>query len=380
PSGVGPIEACVGHLRGAMHTLRLKLGGGVGAPAAFIEAIKISRGGGDVFEDGGKIAPCKRPHRHGTLRGMHDVKLNGLRARRPDQETAAAAGRPMSAEAARGGLGDAGFELLRGLRHVPTTFLPIGANERPFNCSGSEVFRPEKNARVRRRRGDERVLTRLQEIMNAGERNLDPIGAVVQLVSEFVDGLLKKIKVEERGEFAATGGKERRAGGRLEILREKLRAGPAAPGRGPGQQALAVRGSVPAARIEERRNRRVVKRAQHSGYVLQRGALGATFGQGARRLTFKINDDEIGAGPKNLAEMVIAMNAGTRGANGARERGMKAIEDFRLAVEERGGRGAHRRRKAFALQAKQAEDLLGEFAEALFEFALKGRRERLRRE
>jgi len=56
-----------------------------------------------------------------------------------------------------------------------------------------------------------------------------------------------------------------------------------------------------------------MERAQHAGNILEGRTLPATLCQRARGLAFEIDDDKVAAGEENLAEMIVAMNAGSHG-------------------------------------------------------------------
>src|SRR5438105_15106691 len=62
--------------------------------------------------------------------------------------------------------------------------------------------------------------------------------------------------------------------------------------------------------LEKRSICGVVERAQHSCNVLQRRALLTPIFEGTSRLSLEIDDDEIASREENLAEMIVAMDAG----------------------------------------------------------------------
>ena len=60
-----------------------------------------------------------------------------------------------------------------------------------------------------------------------------------------------------------------------------------------------------------------MERAQHAGDVLKGRCFDSAFADGALRFPFKIDNDEIGAGIKHLAEMQIAVAANALGVDQA---------------------------------------------------------------
>ena len=84
--------------------------------------------------------------------------------------------------------------------------------------------------------------------------------------------------------------------------------------------------------LEQRRIRGVVKRAQHSGNILQRRAFLAAFPQWPCGLTFEIDNDEVGASKQDLAKMIVAVDA--RDHRRKFESGEKAESGCRAVVFE----------------------------------------------
>ena len=69
-----------------------------------------------------------------------------------------------------------------------------------------------------------------------------------------------------------------------------------------------------------------MKRTQHPGHIDERRALQATLAQRPGRFAFKIEDNKIFPGKKELAQMIIAMNAHTLRADLAQKEGAEAIQ------------------------------------------------------
>ena len=86
-------------------------------------------------------------------------------------------------------------------------------------------------------------LGRFQNVFDAADGDDDPVGAVVELVADFVDGFIKQIGFEKDLEIVGVLRDEARAGGRLQIFLEKDAAHLAIPNVGPALEKRHVFGT-----------------------------------------------------------------------------------------------------------------------------------------
>src|SRR5690348_12702914 len=160
-------------------------------------------------------------------------------------------------------------------------------------------------------------------------RDPDPVGPIIQLIPEFIDRLLEHEGVEQNLQLVTIRGNERGALRRIEVSLEERPRTPYLPKPRPrlhrGEVALA-QGST-ARVLQQRRESRVMKRAQHPGNVANGSALAPAVTQRARRLTFEIDNHEILAGIEHLPEVQIAMRANTQSGHLALEKIVEARGD-----------------------------------------------------
>src|SRR5439155_2097404 len=81
----------------------------------------------------------------------------------------------------------------------------------------------------------------------------------------------------------------------------------------------------------------ILKRAHHAGDVAQGGPLQLPLTQRPGRLAFKIQNNEIFSGIKNLTEMIIAMDADLGGVAPAIEKTLFLGEDAIFGSQDLGG-------------------------------------------
>ena len=83
----------------------------------------------------------------------------------------------------------------------------------------------------------------------------------------------------------------------------------------------------------------VAEGAQHACHIFEWRLLGAAFGEAAGGFAFEVEDDVVAAGAKDLAEMVVAMDADALAGVGGRGGGdgTGAGEELDAAAEDEGG-------------------------------------------
>src|ERR1700678_442479 len=113
---------------------------------------------------------------------------------------------------------------------------------------------------------------------------------------------------------------------------EELSGDGVLPELGPGFERLGSIG-VALGEVVERGEGGVAEGAQHSSDVLERGLLGAAFGERSGGVALEIEQDVVAAGAENLAEVVVAVDADAlAGVGGRRFReGVGAGEEFDAA-------------------------------------------------
>src|SRR6266705_4071107 len=166
---------------------------------------------------------------------------------------------------------------------------------------------------------------------NPTEGNLHPGGTVVELVAQFVDGLVQQKSVQQDLKLFSRRRKETAPARGLNIRFQENHGNPVIPELGPGFRAAAVctQGSL-CLHVKQGRVGRVVKRAQHAGDVFQCGPLEPPLAQRAGRLSFEIDDEEIFSRIEELAEMIVAMAPDTHGCYLAAQKRTVTLEDFRF--------------------------------------------------
>src|SRR5690606_10516103 len=79
-----------------------------------------------------------------------------------------------------------------------------------------------------------------EDVGDATQWDVHPLGAVVELVAELVDGLLEQERVEEDAGMLGVGGQERLPVGRIEVAAQEPGADPAVPVVEPAAQLVVV--------------------------------------------------------------------------------------------------------------------------------------------
>src|SRR5205085_3492378 len=136
----------------------------------------------------------------------------------------------------------------------------------------------------------------LQEPQDSRHRDPHPLGAVVELVAELVDGLLELEDPEQPLEALTRRDQARVDLGQVAVHEEAARLLLPALGR-------------PSASLELGRRGRVGERAQHPRHVAERRALASALGERPGRLALEVDHDPVGARPEHLAEVVVAVVA-----------------------------------------------------------------------
>ena len=192
-------------------------------------------------------------------------------------------------------------------------------------------------------RDGEQRQTLFQEGEDADEWDADPGGAVVEFVEELVERFFEEIGVEQelglrglrdeigvcRGDGALIGAKEFGGDGVL-------------PEAGPGFEIFRIGFTVWGTTLGEGVEcgiGGVAEGTQHAGDIFERGLFGAALGEAAGGFTFEVEDDVVITGTKNLAQVVVAVDADALASFVRRGRcdGSGAGEELDAAAEEDGG-------------------------------------------
>src|SRR5688572_6596612 len=126
----------------------------------------------------------------------------------------------------------------------------------------------------------------------AGERNVCPVGSVVQLIAKLVQRLVEREKLQQRFDIGRACRQECGTTRRHQIRTQARRAHPRLPRLRPWREPLEVlmaRGGGGAQPGE----RRIAERAKHPGHIAERRGFGAALGEGTRRLTLEIQDHHV---------------------------------------------------------------------------------------
>src|SRR4051794_27052374 len=108
------------------------------------------------------------------------------------------------------------------------------------------------------------------------------------------------------------------------------------PGFGPAFEGLLLggRGFAVFGAGEEARVGGVVEGAEHAADVFEGGVLEAGLGEGGGGLAFEVDDDEVAARVEDLAEVVVAVDAGAQGVELMVYQGLEADGDVILALHD----------------------------------------------
>src|SRR6266404_384916 len=147
----------------------------------------------------------------------------------------------------------------------------------------------------------------LEEFQEPFERDLRPLGPVVELVANLVDGLVQEVGVQQDPELRRRLRQQRGGGDGREIAFEERRAHRAVPEPRPRLQGGNVFRTRPGHRAEQGRVRRVVEGSQHSRDIPKGGALEPPDAEGPGRLALEVDDDQVLARVEDLPETVIPM-------------------------------------------------------------------------
>src|SRR5258708_33189640 len=156
-----------------------------------------------------------------------------------------------------------------------------------------------------------RSVLRRQQTGDSFQRNAHPSGAIVEFVAEFVDSFSEQVDFQEFRSLRRAGRKIARSSSSFIVLAQKAICRAPAPRFRPSAKLgdLPTRNGTARRRRKQGSECRVVKRAQHSGNILQWRLLGAPLGQGPRRFSFKVDNHKIRAGIEHLPQMIDAVNA-----------------------------------------------------------------------
>src|SRR5438105_2399472 len=150
------------------------------------------------------------------------------------------------------------------------------------------------------------LLSRFQNVFDAANWNDNPVGAIVELVTDFVDSFVEEIGFEKNLEIVGILRDKHRTGSGLQITLEKGAAHLAIPNVGPTLEkgnVFCAHGGLP-----ERAVGGVLKRAHHPGDVAQCRAFEFALAQWPRRFAFEIENDEVFSGGEHLTEMIVAVD------------------------------------------------------------------------
>src|ERR1700730_11002241 len=172
---------------------------------------------------------------------------------------------------------------------------------------------------------------RFQNVFDAADGDDDPVWAVVELVADFVNGFVEEVGFKKNLEVVRILRNKGRVGGGLQVFLKEDAAHLSIPNVGPvfeKRDVFASHGWLPKSAVS-----RVLKRAHHSGDIAQRRALEFTLAQRPRRFAFEIENDEILSGRKDLAEMIVAVDADFRSISLPVEETFFAGENFLFSPE-----------------------------------------------
>ena len=160
-----------------------------------------------------------------------------------------------------------------------------------------------------RRAGSRRSATSAsQQREQAAHRDLDPVGAVVELVADLVDALLEQEELEQQREVGSFGGHEPRAARRDRGSRRGTTPTPTPTTRAPTLEAPARPRGGAGRRAARPRSRTASERSMpatsRSGAALE-----PALRQRPPGLALEVDDHEVVAGPQHLAEVVVAVDA-----------------------------------------------------------------------
>ena len=173
---------------------------------------------------------------------------------------------------------------------------------------------------------------------DAGQRDADPGGTIVEFVEQLVECLFQQVGVEQAIGLRGLWGElwVGRDGGAPGV--EEFGGDGVLPELGPGLQrggvGLALTGPA-LGKVIQASVGSVAEGAKHAGDILERRLLGAAFGERACGLALEVEDDVVAAGAEDLAEVVVAVDTDAQAslAGGRRRRRGRGRGD------RRGGRG-----------------------------------------
>ncbi len=159
------------------------------------------------------------------------------------------------------------------------------------------------------------ALRAAKQTQDSAYRNLEPVGAVIQFVGNFVKSFLQKERIQKKLALCGAARDKIRGASLLEVGIQIGGRNGLVPTSGPFFDSwFVLTVDLHARHLPKQYSKRgVFERAQHTGNVAQRKSLGAPFGEGARGLALEIDNHEIGPGEEHLSEVVIAMVPDTFG-------------------------------------------------------------------
>src|SRR6266545_1216840 len=210
---------------------------------------------------------------------------------------------------------------------------------RPRNWSGSRGVELGGGGGPSPGCGPSRSGSRLQELKDPGDRDLDPARSIVQLIAELVDGLLQQHSVEQDLDLPPGPGEEGALRGCLHVGAKEGSRHPLVPEKDPRLEeggVLLRRGSDPS---EQPRVGRVVERSEHPGNVAKGRSLDAPLRQRPCRFPFEVDDHEVLSRVQDLTEVEVAVHPDPLGVDLGLQEPAEPPPHGALQVQELDGLG-----------------------------------------
>src|SRR5258708_15273346 len=179
-------------------------------------------------------------------------------------------------------------------------------------------------------------LSTTNQLHHSMHRDADPLRPVVELIDDLVQRLLQQVGAEQEIDLFARRRQMQRTGACRQIGAQERRAHPTHPEAGRGFQ----RGDVfrtddgALSLAEDDGVRCVVERAEHARYIAEGAALDAALAERPGGLAFEVDDDEVGAGVKDLSEVIVAVRADTQPADPGAENIADAGLRLRFTIQQ----------------------------------------------
>src|SRR5262245_58393222 len=137
-------------------------------------------------------------------------------------------------------------------------------------------------------------IVRMQNLKNPGDRNVDELRTVIELIAQLVSCLLQKMDIQQESQLIARFWQEWCLRGGIQIASQIRDRHPTVPKARPSSQPHGI--FRPGSFTFQLYHRGVIEGAQHAGHVAQRRPLYTPLAERPRRLALKIYDDEVFSG------------------------------------------------------------------------------------